>query len=186
MTSPEWSDSVFFFAYDEGGGPYDHVPPVPGHSNDNTDAAVVANYPDIQSIAVNPDSYFPCVPPGGTATTHCDLSSIDPGANANDAAHVQGFAAQLGFRIPNFVLSPFVRKHYVSHVPMDHTAIIRFVEDRFIANGKYLTARDAAQPNLLDFFDFTNVPWSQPPSPPLPVTQQTLGYDPCTPTDMGP
>lgn len=186
MGSPEWSDSVFFFAYDEGGGPYDHVPPVPGHSNDNTDPAVVANYPDIKSIAVNPDSFFPCVPPGGTATTNCDLTANDPGANTADAAHVQGFAAQLGFRIPNFVISPFVRKHYVSHIPMDHTAIIRFVEDRFIGNGKYLTARDAAQPNLLDFFDFTNVPWSQPPSPPAPVTQQTLGYDPCTPTDLGP
>ena len=33
MASPEWSDSVFFLAYDEGGGPYDHVPPAPGHSN---------------------------------------------------------------------------------------------------------------------------------------------------------
>jgi len=186
MSSSEWSDSVFFFAYDEGGGPYDHVPPVPGHSNDNTDAAVVANYPDIKSIAVNPDSYFPCVPQGGTATTHCDLSASDPGANPNDAPAVQGFAAQLGFRIPNFVLSPYVRKHYVSHIPMDHTAIIRFVEDRFIGNGKYLTARDAAQPTLLDFFDFTNVPWSQPPSPPAPVTQQTLGYNPCTPGDLGP
>ena len=29
MASPEWKDSVFFLAYDEGGGPYDHVPPVP-------------------------------------------------------------------------------------------------------------------------------------------------------------
>ena len=34
MASPEWKDSVFFLSYDEGGGPYDHVPPVPGHSND--------------------------------------------------------------------------------------------------------------------------------------------------------
>jgi hypothetical protein len=32
--------------------------------------------------------------------------------------------------------------------------------DRFIGNGKYLTARDAAQPNLMDFFDFTNEPWA--------------------------
>ena len=34
MASPEWKDSVFFLSYDEGGGPYDHVPPVPGQSND--------------------------------------------------------------------------------------------------------------------------------------------------------
>ena len=40
MASPEWNDSVFFFSYDEGGGPYDHVPPVAGHSNDFTDSSL--------------------------------------------------------------------------------------------------------------------------------------------------
>ncbi len=185
MGSPEWSDSVFFLAYDEGGGPYDHVPPVPGHSNDNTDPSM-GTIPDISSIAVNPDNYFPCVPPGGTPTTHCDLSAIDPGANPADAPAVEGFAAQLGFRTPNMVISPFTRPHYVSHIPMDHTAIIKFVESRFISGSAHLTARDAAQSNLLDFFDFTAVPWATPPSPPNPVTAQTLGYDPCTPTRMGP
>jgi len=40
MASSSWNDSVFFFSYDEGGGPYDHVPPVPGHSNDKTDASL--------------------------------------------------------------------------------------------------------------------------------------------------
>jgi phospholipase C len=185
MTSSSWSDSVFFFAYDEGGGPYDHVPPVPGHSNDNTDASL-GTIPDISTIAVNPDSYFPCVPAGGTPTTHCDLVSTDPGANPGDAAAVQGFAAQLGFRLPNIVISPFTRRHYVSNIPMDHTAVIRFVEDRFIGDHKYLTSRDGVQPNLLDFFDFNNVPWAEPPTPPAPVTSTSLGYNPCTPTAMGP
>ena len=54
------------------------------------------------------------------------------------------------------VISPFTRKHYVSHVPMDHTAIIKFVESRFIGPLAHLTNRDAAQPDLLDFFDFNN------------------------------
>lgn len=49
---------------------------------------------------------------------------------------------------------------------MDHTAILKFVENRFINSGAHLTSRDAAQPNLMDFFDFTNVPWATPPSPP--------------------
>ncbi len=185
MTSPEWSDSVFFLAYDEGGGPYDHVPPVPGHSNDFTDASMGA-IPDISTIAVNPDSYPPCLPPNGTATTHCDLSSGDPGTSPNDAAAKQGFAAQLGFRVPNMIISPFVRAHYVGHNPMDHTAIIKFVEDRFIGSSAHLTARDAAQPNLLDFFDFTNVPWATPPTPPAPVTSESLGYNPCNAANMGP
>ena len=185
MTSPEWTDSVFFLSYDEGGGPYDHVPPVPGHSNDNTDSSL-GTIPDISTIAVNPDSYNPCVPAGGTPTTHCDLAATDPGANPADAAAQQGFAAQLGFRVPNIVISPFTRRHYVSHVPMDHTAVIKFVESRFIGPSAHLTARDAAQPNLLDFFDFINVPWSTPPAPPTPVSDQSLGYNSCTPSSFAP
>ena len=186
MASQEWKDSVFFLSYDEGGGPYDHVPPVPGHSNDYTNASL-GTIPDISSIAVNPDAYNPCVPTTpGTPTLHCDLGSTDPGAKSGDAAAVQGFAAQLGFRLPNIIISPFTRKHYVSHTPMDHTAVIKFVENRFIGPAAHLTPRDAAQPNLLEFFDFNKVPWSTPPSPPIPVTAQSLGYDPCTPGKTGP
>ncbi len=185
MTSKSWSSSVFFFSYDEGGGPYDHVPPVPGSSNKYTDSSL-GSIPDISTIAVNPDSYKPCVPSGGTPTLHCDLASTDPGAKSTDAPAEQGFAAQLGFRLPNFVVSPFTRKHYVSHIPMDHTAVIKFVENRFISSSTHLTARDAAQPNLLDFFDFTNIPWATPPTPPTPVSSSSLGYNPCLPADMGP
>lgn len=180
MQSSAWKDSIFFFSYDEGGGPYDHVPPVPGHSEDYTDTTL-GGITDISQIAVNPDQYNPCLPSGGTATTHCDLGPSDPGANPGDAAAAQGFAAQLGFRVPNFVISPFTRRHYVSHTPMDHTAVIRFVETRFLGSSAHLTARDAAQPSLLDFFDFTKVPWSSPPSPPSPSSS-----DACNPTNFAP
>jgi phospholipase C len=185
MESPEWKDTIFFLSYDEGGGPYDHVPPVPGHSNENTDSSL-GTIPDISTIAVNADSYKPCVSSGGTPTTHCDLTSTDPGANSSDAAAVNGFAAQLGFRLPNIIISPFTRKHYVSHTPMDHTAVIKFVESLFISSSAHLTARDAAQPNLLEFFDFSGIPWTTPPTPPSPVTEESLGYNPCTPASMGP
>jgi phospholipase C len=185
MSSPEWKDSAFFFSYDEGGGPYDHVPPVPGHSNDNTNASLLP-IPDISTIAVNADSFNPCLPASGTPTLHCDLKASSPGAHSGDAAAVNGFAAQLGFRVPNIVISPFTRRHYVSHIPMDHTAVIKFVENRFIGGSANLTARDAAQPNLLNFFDFNSVPWATPPTPPAPVTPASLGFNPCTPTNMGP
>jgi hypothetical protein len=65
---------------------------------------------------------------------------------------------------------------------MDHTAVLRFVEDRFIGNHKYLTNRDAAQPNLLEFFDFTGIPWATPPTPPTPMAVGNT----CTPTSLGP
>jgi phospholipase C len=173
MISSSWKDSVFFFSYDEGGGPYDHVPPVPDHSNQYTDTTTLgAVPPDIKGIAVKPDGFNPCVPATpGTPTLHCDLASTDPGATLGDAAYktAQGLGAQLGFRLPNIIISPFTRKHYVSHTPMDHTAVIRFVEDTFIKNSKYLTNRDAAQPDLLEFFDFTGIPWATPPTPPTPL-----------------
>jgi phospholipase C len=95
---------------------------------------------------------------------------------------MQGFAAQLGFRLPNMIVSPFTRRHYVSHTPMDHTAVIKFVENRFLGRSAHLTPRDAAQPNLLEFFAFNAVPWATPPSPPAPFTSSTS----CTPTNLGP
>ena len=98
----------------------------------------------------------------------------------------EGFAAQLGFRLPNLIVSPFTRRHYVSHTPMDHTAVIKFVETRFLGSAVHLTNRDAVQPNLLEFFDFSRVPWATPPTPPAPVTPSTLGYDPCLPQSLGP
>jgi phospholipase C len=190
MSSPSWHDSIFFWSYDEGGGPYDHVPPVPGHTNDFTDPSLGITT-DIASIAVNPDSYGPCAPPHrpnppGPATLHCDLHTVpfnDPGVNPSDAASIDGFKAQLGFRLPNIVLSPFTRRHYVSHIPLDHTAIIKLVETRFL-NGQALTARDAAQPDLMDFFDFTNVPWMTPPTDvPAPYDPSLAGAT-CTADNM--
>src|SRR5205814_1599641 len=71
------------------------------------------------------------------------------------------------------------RRHYVSHIPMDHTAILKFVESRFISPNANLTARDAAQPNLLDFFDFNAVPWATPPSPPAASSNSS-----CSPTHL--
>jgi phospholipase C len=183
MNSPSWSSSVFFWSYDEGGGPYDHVPPVPGHSNDKTDASL-GKIADISTIAVQPDSYKPCLPSGGTPTTHCDLLSGYPGTHSGDAATAQGFAAQLGFRVLNAIISPFARRHYVSHTPMDHTAVIKFVENRFIGSSTHLTTRDAAQPNLLEFFDFANIPWATPPTPPAPASSTSLGFNPCTASSM--
>jgi len=195
MSSTAWADSVFFLSYDEGGGPYDHVPPVPGHSNDDTitpDMGFLAlgNIPDISAIAVKPDLYMPCLangPPDSsgtpTATAHCDLKTTDPGATSTDAPAMQGFAAQLGFRLPNLVISPFTRKHYVSHVPMDHTAVIKFVESRFIGPLAHLTKRDAAQPDLLDFFDFNTIPWATPPAASGIPVPPAVGST-CTPATM--
>jgi phospholipase C len=184
MSSQSWKDSVFFLSYDEAGGPFDHVPPVPGHSNDFTDASL-GSIPDISSISVSPDTYSPCLPSTpGMPTLHCDLTPGEPGANAGDAPALQGFGAQIGFRVPNMVISPFTRQHFVSHIPMDHTAVIRFVENRFIGQNAHLTLRDQAEPNLLNFFNFQAPPLQTPPTAPTPFSDPSGAT--CTPASFAP
>ncbi len=69
-----------------------------------------------------------------------------------------------GYRVPMIVISPFTKKNYVSHTVADYTAILKLIETRF--NVPNLTARDAAQPDMTEFFDFANPPWLTPPTPP--------------------
>jgi phospholipase C len=121
MSSPSWKDSVFFITFDEGGGFYDHVPPMK---------------------TVNPDG----IPP-------LDLRPGDP----------SGDFTMTGFRVPLVVLSPFARPHFVSHTSMDFTAMLKFIETRF--NLPSLNKRDAFQPDMTEFFDWT-APNLHPGSPP--------------------
>ena len=69
-----------------------------------------------------------------------------------------------GFRVPMIVISPFTKKNYVSHTTADYTAILKLIEARFGLQS--LTARDGAQMDMTEFFDFSNPPWLTPPAPP--------------------
>ncbi len=71
-----------------------------------------------------------------------------------------------GPRVPGFVISPYAKKGYVSHVVHDHTSILKFVETKF--NLGALTARDANADDLLDCFDFTAMDFREPPTLPAP------------------
>ena len=66
-----------------------------------------------------------------------------------------------GYRVPLLVISPFSKKNYVSHTVADYTAILKLIQTRF--NISSLTARDAAQMDMTEFFDFT-APWMTPPT----------------------
>jgi phospholipase C len=102
---------------------------------------------------------FNAVPPDDTQPTDLTSSSVPDGFD------------RYGFRLPFFVVSPYVKKHYVSHTPADLTAILRFIEDRF--NLTPLTRRDAAQPDMREFFNFSSPSWPTPPAN-IPV-QPTTG-----------
>jgi phospholipase C len=142
MNSSAWKDSVFFFSFDEFGGLYDHLPPVQTVSPDGIKPMLGAN-----------DT---CTQGNTSAGGPLDMCDFDI----------------TGFRLPNFVVSPFARPHHVDHQNMDTTAILTFIEKRFSLN--FLTKRDAAQPDISTMFDFTNAPNMNPPTAP---SQPTSG--PC-------
>jgi phospholipase C len=75
-----------------------------------------------------------------------------------------------GYRVPLIVVSPFTKQNYVSHTVEDSTAILKLIETRFGVPA--LNQRDAAQPDMSEYFDFTSPPWTTPPTPP---TQNTSG-----------
>lgn len=56
-----------------------------------------------------------------------------------------------GFRVPAVIVSPYARKHYVSHQVHDHTSILKLLETKW--NLPALTYRDANASNLLDSLD---------------------------------
>jgi hypothetical protein len=78
-----------------------------------------------------------------------------------------------GFRVPVAVVSPYSKRHYVSHVVDDHTSILKFIETRY--GLPPLTARDAAADPMLDMFNFTKATFATPP------TFAAPSVTPCTP-----
>ena len=88
-----------------------------------------------------------------------------------------GDFTRTGFRVPMIVISPFTKKNYVSHTSADNTAILAFIEKRF--GLQPLTARDAAQMDMTEFFNFATPPWATPPTPP----QQPANL-PCNPGQL--
>lgn len=123
MSSPSWKDTVMIETFDEGGGLYDHVPPI---------------------AVPSPDGIPPIMP----------------------ATNQPGDFTLTGFRVPLMVISPFSKKNFVSHTPMDYTAALKLIETRF--NLPALTQRDKSMPDMTEFFDFTTNtgPWATPPTPP--------------------
>ena len=73
-----------------------------------------------------------------------------------------------GFRVPLIVVSPWVKRHYVSHVVRDSTAMLKFIETRFGIPS--LTARDAIQDDMYEFFNFSAPDLVVPSLPVQPTT----------------
>ncbi|MCU1254366.1 MAG: Phospholipase [Candidatus Angelobacter sp.] len=151
INSPSWKDSIFIETFDENGGLFDHVGPmIDGRPIQELavsgagQAIGAGKYPTDAAImhVANPDGIKP--------------RDLDPTKDPADDF------VRTGFRVPLIIVSPFAKPHYVSHTPMDYTAVLKFVEKRF--NLPSLTLRDAAQADMEEFFDFSS-PNLNPPSP---------------------
>jgi len=146
--SPSWKDSAFILTYDEFGGFYDHFAPQAAASPDGITPV---------------DLYQPVNGVGGDVCTKVSGPTCD--------------FTYTGYRVPLIVVSPFTKKNYVSHAIADNTAILKLIEERF--NVSSLTYRDAAQIDMgAEFFDFVNVPWANPPTPPAQHTQLHCDLNP--------
>jgi phospholipase C len=101
----------------------------------------------------------PAVSPDGIAP-----SDLQPGDICFNAKGPTCDFTYTGYRVPLIVISPFTKKNYVSHTVADYSAILKLIETRFSIPS--LTKRDAAQMDMTEFFDFKNIPWKTPPTPP--------------------
>jgi phospholipase C len=67
---------------------------------------------------------------------------------------VDGFG--LGMRVPALIISPFVRKGYISHTQYEFSSVLKTIEEAF--NLPPLTQRDAEANDLFDSFNFDQAP----------------------------
>jgi phospholipase C len=84
----------------------------------------------------------------------------DPIPPLPPAPHYEGFA-RYGFRVPAVVISPWSRRNHVTSVVHDHTSILAMLERKW--NLPPLTHRDAGAADLLDFLDFSQPAFLDPP-----------------------
>lgn len=183
---PYWKDTIIFLTYDEHGGFYDHVrPPRAPQGNQRTPDGIS---PGQCADASNPPASL--MPGGGAQCTQNQLSKtgtsvagaeeLCPALAADPTGPFPAECAsfdQLGFRVPLLAISPFSKKHYVSHVVSDHTSLLALIEKRFMTPARtrdfdddgdrddadsfvrpHLTNRDLFANTLEDLFDFDRSP----------------------------
>ena len=91
--------------------------------------------------------------------------NIAPMLKAGDAP---GAFDRYGIRVPAIVISPYAKKHFVSHTVYDHTSILHFIETRF--GLPTLTKRDKAADPMTGMFDFTKISNPRPTIPNAPIS----------------
>ncbi|HKS98859.1 MAG TPA: alkaline phosphatase family protein [Rugosimonospora sp.] len=120
--------------------------------------------------------YYDHVPPP-RAVLPDSIPPAVPGTEVFD-----GFG-RYGFRVPCVVVSPWARRHHVSHTVYDHTSILKVLEAKW--NLPAMTYRDANAHSLLDMLDLRRPAFAQPPTLPAPLAATDPAALACSVTGPG-
>jgi phospholipase C len=143
-----WPDTLLIWVYDEHGGYHDHVSP---------------------PAAVPPDDVEGRSLVGTQSRLERFLRPLLPGLVQSKEELTEGPHRydQYGFRVPAVIVSPYARPDYVCSEVLDHTSVLKLVEQKW--NLPPLTARDAAATSPLDALDLSAAPaFLTPPRLPEP------------------
>lgn len=148
MRGKGWLGTLLIWVYDEHGGYHDHVSPP---------AAVPPDDVAGRSLGTSPGwlhGFLRLLFPGWVN----DAENLTTGPHRYD---------RYGFRVPAVIVSPYARPDYVCSEVLDHTSVLKLLEQKW--NLPALTARDAAARAPLVALDLTAPPaFLTPPSLPEP------------------
>ncbi len=148
MRGPAWESTLLLWTYDEHGGYYDHVPPPAAVAPDD----VPARNWQLETPWVR--RLIGWLAPKQLAK----LAEIDDGPVTYD---------RYGFRVPAVIVSPYARPDFVLHDVLDHTSVLKLIEEKW--NLSPLTRRDAAAASPLGALDLDAPPaFLAPPDLPAP------------------
>jgi phospholipase C len=143
-----WPRTLLIWVYDEHGGYYDHVAPP---------AAVPPDDVEGRSLIGSPTRLQRLLRPVLPRVVH----------TAENEAEGPRRYDRYGFRVPAVIVSPYARPGHVCSEVLDHTSVLRLVEEKW--NLPALTARDAAAMSPLGALDLTGpLAFLDPPSLPEP------------------
>jgi len=123
MHGPGWESTLLLWIYDEHGGYYDHVVPPPAPRPDDVPAR------NWQLAVPWARALLKRFAPKSLA----QLENADLGPVTYD---------RYGFRVPAVIVSPHARPDFVLHDELDHTSVLRLIQEKW--NLPPLTQRDAA------------------------------------------
>jgi phospholipase C len=148
MHGKAWPRTLLIWVYDEHGGYHDHVvPPAAAPPDDVEGRSLIGSPTRLQRLL------RPLLP-----RLVNDAENEAEGPRRYD---------RYGFRVPAVIVSPYARPDYVCSEVLDHTSVLKLIEEKW--NLPALTARDAAAASPLGALDLTGPPaFLDPPSLPKP------------------